>query len=413
MKMTCPIIFYKEFAVASAFRGTITPLIFLAEKQMLIKRIGDGTHMAKVGVLFGGVSPEHDISILTGLQAVRGLESTLHEVIAIYWAKTGEFYQTELSLEAKDFSNGVPSGAIRLSFSLQDGFIAHAGGIFSKSRGLDIEVVVVCLHGGAGEDGSVQAVLDLAGIAYTGPGSKGAAVGMDKLAFGGLLLSHDVPTLPRKLLTESVGHPGFEGPYIVKPRYGGSSIGIEVVADFTTALARLKLNVHFRQGAVIEPYRPDLFDLQVAVRSYPVFELSAIERPVRSGANSEILSYADKYVAGEGMVAAPRELPAVIPDSLADSLRNYARIIGDILPVRGLARIDFLSDGVDILYVNEVNTIPGSLSKYLFISPPISFEKLLGDLIDEAASHKTYMPVTAGADGSALASAGSIAAKLA
>ncbi|MDA8080819.1 MAG: hypothetical protein M0Z96_04295 [Actinomycetota bacterium] len=369
--------------------------------------------MAKVGVLFGGVSPEHDISILTGLQAVRGLTDTPHEVISLYWSKTGEFFQTEISLEAKDFSDGVPSGARPVSFSLGQGFVAGGGGRFSKPRELEIEVVVVCLHGGAGEDGSLQALLDLAGIAYTGPSSKSAAVGMDKLAFGGLLLSHDVPTLPRKVLSDAVGHPGFDGPYIVKPRYGGSSIGIDIVADFETALARLKSNVHLRQGAVLEPYRPDLFDLQVAVRSYPSLELSAIEKPVRSGSGSEILTYVDKYVAGEGMVAAPRELPAMIPEGLSESLIKYARIVGAILPVRGLARIDFLSDGVEELYVNEINTIPGSLSKYLFISPVIGFERLLGDLIEEAQRVKTYLPVTAGADGAALSSAGSIAAKLA
>ncbi len=368
--------------------------------------------MAKVGVLFGGVSPEHDISILTGLQAVRALMSTSHEVAPIYWSKTGEFFQTELALEAKDFSEGVPGGSRRLSFTLDSGFVASAGGRFSKPRELELEVVVVCLHGGAGEDGSVQALFDLAGIAYTGPGSQGAAIGMDKLAFGGLVSSHGIPVLPRSLLSKEVGHPGFEGPYIIKPRYGGSSIGIDVVADYDTALARLGTNVHLRQGAVIEPYRPDLFDLQVAIRSYPSLELSEIEKPVRSASSSEILSYVDKYVAGEGMVAAPRELPANIPASLAEMVRSYARKVGEILPLRGLARIDFLSDGNSELYVNEVNTIPGSLSKYLFINPPIAFEKLLTDLIDEAKSSRTYMPTTAGADGSALSSAGSIAAKL-
>lgn len=369
--------------------------------------------MAKVGVLFGGVSPEHDVSILTGLQAVRGLADTSHEVAAIYWAKTGEFFQTDTSLEAKDFSGGVPSGARRISFNLDSGFTAVGGGIFSKSREIEVDVVMVCLHGGAGEDGSLQALLDLAGIAYTGPGSKGASLGMDKLAFGGLLLAHGVPTLPRKLLSATIGHPGFEGPYIVKPRYGGSSIGIDIVADFDTALARLRSNVHLRQGAVIEPFRPELFDLQIAVRSYPEVELSAIEKPIRAGSSSEILSYVDKYVGGEGMVAAPRELPAVISESLADSVRDYARIVADILPLRGIARIDFLSNGHDEVYVSEVNTIPGSLSKYLFISPAIAFGKLLGDLVEEAQKNRTYMPVTTGADGSALASAGSIAAKLA
>lgn len=369
--------------------------------------------MANVGVLFGGVSPEHDISILTGLQAVRGLSNTPHNAISIYWSKTGDFFQTDSSLEAKDFAGGVPAGSRQLLLSIESGFSVAGGGRFAKARDLDLDVVLVCLHGGAGEDGSIQSILDLAGIPYSGPGSKGAAVGMDKLAFGGLLHTGGVPSLPRKLLSFERDHPGFEGPYIVKPRYGGSSIGIDVVADFETALARLKSNLHLRQGAVIEPYRPDLFDIQVAVRVFPSLELSAIEKPVKAASSSEILSYKDKYVAGEGMVSAPRELPAVLPEALSSNVRSYAKVVAELLPIRGIARIDFLSNGEDELYVNEVNTIPGSLSKYLFVEPPVAFEKLLQDLVEEAQKSKTYTPVTAGADGSALASAGSIAAKLA
>lgn len=368
--------------------------------------------MTKVGVLFGGVSPEHDISILTGLQAVRGLGEG-YEVTAIYWSKTGEFYQTENSLEAKDFVSGVPTGSRQLKLTMETGFSVVSGGRFSKERDLELDVVMVCLHGGAGEDGSIQSILDLAGIPYCGPSSRGAALGMDKLAFAGILLTEGLPTLPRKLLSEGVSDLGFDGPYIVKPRYGGSSIGIDVVADFNTAVARLKSNIHLKQGAVIEPYRPDLFDLQVAVRVYPEFEISAIEKPVRTKSGSEILSYKDKYVAGEGMVAAPRELPANVSEQLAENIRSYASSLTRLLPIRGISRIDFLSDGQSELYINEVNTIPGSLSKYLFVDPPIEFSRLLDDLLKEAFSNKTYLPVTTGADGSALSSAGSIAAKLA
>src|SRR6185503_1777039 len=88
----------------------------------------------------------------------------------------------------------------------------------------------------------------------------------------------------------------FAGPYIVKPRYGGSSIGIDIVADLETARARLGANVHLKAGAVIEPYRADSYDLNIAVRTWPALELSAIEKPVRSSGGAEIYGYADKYV---------------------------------------------------------------------------------------------------------------------
>lgn len=370
--------------------------------------------MSNVGVLFGGISPEHDISILTGLQAERGLASTTHSVSCIFWAKTNDFYLVENGLEASMFQNQIPKSAQRLTFSLgQDPGFYLPSRTLQKSRRLEIDVVLIALHGGPGEDGTVQSLFDLAGLRYTGPNAAGAALGMDKLAFAGICSDLDLPHLKRTPLTEALTRLSFDRPYILKPRYGGSSIGIDVVADEATATARLKSNIHLKFGAVAEPYRPDLFDLQIAVRTYPKLELSAIERPLRTKAGSEILSYKDKYVAGIGMADAPRELPAKLDESLAEKIRDYARILASAVPLRGVTRIDFLSDGQSELYVNEVNTIPGSLSKYLFVEPALPFEVLLGDLIDEALRTTTFTPTTQGADGTALNSAGSIASKLA
>ena len=370
--------------------------------------------MPKVAVLFGGISPEHDISILTGLQAERGLMAAGYQTMAIFWSKSNEFYLIPSGLEASRFRAGVPQDSEKLTLQLggDPGFYA-AGKRLSKPRKLEFDAVLNALHGGPGEDGSIQAFFDLANIRYSGPNARGAALGMDKLAFRGICDNSNLPALARILLTANLESAGFDGPYIVKPRYGGSSIGIDVVADLQTAKARLKANVHLKAGAVLEPYRPDLFDLQIGVRTYPQLELSAIEKPIRTKSENEILSYKDKYVAGVGMADAPRELPAAIGEKLADRIRQAAISLASIVPLRGVCRIDFLSDGKDELYVNEVNTIPGSLSKYLFIEPPISFTKLLSDLVDEALNTATFAPTTQGADGSALSSAGSIAAKLA
>jgi D-alanine-D-alanine ligase len=162
---------------------------------------------------------------------------------------------------------------------------------------------------------------------------------------------------------------------------------------------------------VIEPYRGDLFDLQIAVRTWPGVELSAIERPERLREGAEILDYKDKYVGGVGMHAAARELPAKVSDELAGRLRAAALACVEALRLRGVARIDFLSDGED-LFLNEVNTVPGSLSRYLFIDPQLSFAQLLEGLIDEARNVPAAAYSAAGADGSVLRSAGSIASKL-
>lgn len=361
--------------------------------------------MTQPAVLFGGPSPEHDVSILTGLQAARALPGAR----ALYWAKAGDFWEVGADLEAAAFAEGVPRRSERLRLVAGEGFVG-------RRRPLDLQAVVNCCHGGPGEDGTLQGVLDLAGVAYTGPTVAGAALGMDKLAFGQVMAAAGLPTLPRALLTRDTPPP-FDGPYIVKPRFGGSSIGIDAdVADAETAWARLAANPHLRSGAVIEPYRPDAADLNVAARSWPALELSAIERPLRAAGAGPILGYRDKYLGGEGMVSAPRQLPAELPAPVEERVRELATAVAGLVGLRGLARIDFLIAGdpaAPEVFVNEINTIPGSLSKYLWVAPAVAFGRLLADLLDEAARRPAFHWTTAGADGTALRSAASIASKLA
>jgi D-alanine-D-alanine ligase len=360
--------------------------------------------LPKPAVLFGGPSPEHDVSILTGLQAARALG----DAIGVYWAKDGRFWEVDAGLEAVEFADGVPrkAGPLRL----------QAGeGLLGKRKPLELSALVNCCHGGPGEDGTVQAAMDLAGLAYTGPNVAGAALGMDKLAFANVVTAAGLPSLPRLALTPDT-EVAWDGPSIVKPRFGGSSIGIQIVEDTATAVALLGASPHLRAGAVIEPYRADAVDLNVAVRSWPRLELSAIEKPVRE-AGGEILGYRDKYLGGEGMASAPRELPAVLPAEVEERVRGTALTVAGLAGVRGVARIDFLAagDGCAELYVNEINTIPGSLARYLWVEPGpvVAFRRLLDDLLDEAVRRPSFSWTTAGADGSALRAAGGIAGKLA
>ncbi|NNN16165.1 MAG: hypothetical protein HKL82_09960 [Acidimicrobiaceae bacterium] len=370
--------------------------------------------MRQVGIVFGGPSPEHDISILTGLQAARALRSTGVQVHGLFWNKSGEWFLVDPLKEAQAFANERPDGgqSLYLRLGSEPGFYPPAGRL-GRAKPIELEAVVNACHGGPGEDGSLQAVLDQAGIAYTGPSARTASLGMDKLAFYGVVAQAGLPALQRVLLDRSTSEVPFDPPFIVKPRFGGSSIGIEVVSDLPTAQMRLGANVHLRAGAVLEPYRPDLFDIQIAARNYPGFELSAIERPLRKGVSKEILSYSDKYIAGEGMSTAPRELPAAVSNEFAERLRSYAKTVAGLVGIRGIMRFDFMAGADEQLYVNEVNTIPGSLSHYLWIDPKVAFEKLLSQMIEEALEVPSFSPVVAGADGSVLRSASSIAAKLA
>ena len=368
-----------------------------------------------LGVIYGGPSPEHDVSILTGLQAVQALEraSAVERVRSLYWSKSGDWYELPVATEAAAFLEGVPARAsqLRLVSCPGGGFVIPGSGFRAREERLELDAVLVCCHGGPGEDGTLQGALDLTGLSYSGPTTIGAAIGMDKLAFAALMGYAGVPILPRSVLSEHGDEPGFPPPYILKPRFGGSSIGVEVVTDFVTARARLGANPHLRRGAVLEPYHDEMFDLQLAVRTWPALELSAIERPLRTRSAGEILGYQDKYVGSEGMTSAPRELPARVQPALEERIRMLALQVASLVALRGVARLDFLSDG-EVLFVNEVNTIPGSLAKYLWIEPSLPFETLLLDLLQEAIACPAASYSAAGADGSVLRVAGSIASKL-
>ena len=366
--------------------------------------------MSRPAVLFGGISPEHDVSIITGLLAARALADAGTPVEAIYWSKRGGFYAVDPGLDPSGFAEGVPSGATELHFALGDGFTTKAGGFGRKARPIEIDVVVNCCHGGPGEDGTLQGLLDLAGIRYTGPSVAGAALGMDKFAFAAACLAAGLSHLPVAVVDSAQpGDAPFAGPYIVKPRFGGSSIGIETFETWDDVAAFVRMpNPNLRRGVVVEPFRPDAEDLEIAIRRYPELQLSAISKPEKKGA---IFDYRNKYVPGEGMTSANRETPAQLPAGLDDVARHAARLVADLAVVRGLARLDFLLVG-DELFLNEINTIPGSLTKHLWVEPAVPFAELLRDMIAEATAGAGVAYSTEGADGSILRSAGSIAAKL-
>ncbi len=357
--------------------------------------------MTKPAVVFGGPSDEHDISILTGLQVARALD----DVYAIYWSKSGEWYLVDNDLEAIDFAEGVPRKSKGLSF-----VVAPGRGFILKRKPLDISAVLDACHGGPGEDGTLQGMFDLVGIKYTGPGQAASALGMDKLAFGSAMAAAGLPTLPRTLVTSGEeSAPSFDGPFIVKPRFGGSSIGIEVAEDWATVQALTRTSSYFDQGAVVEPFLAGSRDLQVAVRTHPEIQLSAIEAPARSGEG--IYSYDQKYLAWGGEVSGGRELPATVDETTEKTVRDLSLRIASVASLRGIARIDYLEKEDEVL-VNEVNTIPGSMAVYLWIDPPISRKQLFEDMIAEAEQSSTRVFSTAGSDGTALRNAGAIASKL-
>ncbi|WP_419552546.1 D-alanine--D-alanine ligase family protein [Candidatus Poriferisodalis sp.] len=374
--------------------------------------------MTRPGVCFGGPSPEHDISILTGLQAVHALAEAGRDPVALYWSPIGTWHEVPPDLEASAFADGLPRSATEVELA------GRPGGGFLRAdrrrRPVPVDVVINCCHGGPGEDGGLPALFDLAGLAYTGPGQRSAAICMDKLAFSGATEAAGLRALPLWLLTPEMPDPSAapelaDGPLIVKPRFGGSSIGIEIVADLATARALAQSSPLLRDGAVVQRYLTDIIDLNISVRTWPQLRLSAVERPLRT--DSTIYTYAEKYLTGGGgMATAPRELPATLPATIESTLRAAAVEVSRLVMARSVMRIDFLWDGGDDpdgLWVNEINPIPGSLSWYFWSGEGDSLIELLDDLIAEALDGPTRHFVTQGADGTALRSVGTIAAKLA
>lgn len=356
--------------------------------------------MAKPLVIFGGPSPEHDISVSTGLQATH----TLGDVHAVYWDKQRRFHLVDPGGEVTDYAEGVPRKARELDLVAQPG-----GGFIARRKPLDVSAVVNCCHGGPGEDGTLQGIFDLVGYRYTGPGQRGSALGMDKLTFAAAVDAVGLPTLPRVLLTRDVA-PDFDPPFIVKPRFGGSSIGIEIVDDLSTAFELARTSPHLSDGgAVLEPYLSDCRDLQIAVRTHPELQLSAIEEPIRS--EGGLYSYQQKYLAWSEDSGIARRLPAEVDASVDAELRRAARIVTGLVGLRSVARIDFLERSGE-LWVNEVNTIPGSLAAYLWVDPEVSRVELLAGMVEEAEASEPRTFSTAGADGTALRNAGTVAAKL-
>jgi D-alanine-D-alanine ligase len=358
-------------------------------------------------VTFGGPSPEHDISILTGLQCERLLRSAGADVKSVYWSRSGEWFLVPADTEARDYVDGPPrqSAPAELRLGAAPGWYVKRG---LRTAPIDVDVVLNCFHGGFGENGGAQSLFEMMGLPFTGSPRSASALGMDKYAFTTVIDSVGLPHLPRELLEEGI-KPSFDGPYIVKPRFGGSSIGIVVVDNLDAALAIRSTSPHLRDGAVVEPYRPDLYDLNIGVRNHPEFATSLIERPLRGG-STEIYSYAEKYLQGAGLESSPRELPAALPDGVAEEIQDAARRVCEAVGVAGVARIDFLSDGEKV-YVNEINTIPGAMALYLWAEDTDAAE-VLRSMLTEAMERRTA-GVSASSDGSALLAAGGISGKLA
>ena len=358
-----------------------------------------------IGVIIGGPSPEHDISVLTGLQVARILKDK-YEISVIYWSKDNQWYLNSPELEGEDFldQKKVTKSTVQIQLNDNPGF-------YIKKKKLIFDVLLNACHGGPGEDGTLQSVLDLIGTPYTGPDTALAQICIDKYLFSLLMKENNLPVLDRTLVKESEESLNFGSPYIIKPRFGGSSIGVEVVKDLNTAKSLIKGSELYNRGAVIEKYIEGSEDLLIAAFGYPEINLSEIEKPLRNYHSSPIFDYKDKYLRNGGLEGSSRELPAELSEKDEKEIISLALKLIDVIGVRGIYRIDFLKKE-DEIFINEVNSIPGSLSTYLWKNTDISKFELIENIINEALSSEIKKLVLDGADGEALANAKDIESKL-
>lgn len=371
----------------------------------------------KVGVFFGGKSVEHEVSVISGLQAVYAFDTDKYEPVPVYISKSGEMYAggNVGEIEAYKDIKKLIGESVRVNL-IKDGnafsLVRYPAKKFGNNVVDTIESALPVVHGTNVEDGTLQGFLHSLGIPYGGCDVFASAVCMDKEASKLIMKAKGIPVLDCVTVNCKQYSADVEGtlsliesktayPVIVKPVNLGSSVGIKKAKDKDALITALEYAFDYSNVVLIENAVENLKEINCSVLGdiYDA-ETSVCEEPIN---NDEILSYADKYLSGgskgsklgaktgakvggskgsSGMADLKRKLPADISKELEEKVRHYAKAAFQALGCSGVTRVDFLYNTVtEELYVNELNTIPGSLSFYLWEASGKSFAQLLDDLI--------------------------------
>ena len=338
----------------------------------------------KIALIYGGKSCEHDISVITACQIAHSLKN--HELYRIYADRQNKWWLIEGDYTPRQHLFLKPQK--RAYFKTGESVLYVKNGFFVKK--IPIDAAVLAFHGINGEDGTAQGVLELAGVPYTSAGVAASGLCMDKLLMKSCFEGIDVPVLFGMELKRSDGENarrdvsdlvGF--PLIVKPANLGSSIGISVCRSQADFEAALETAFSFDDRVLVEQALTDFYEVNCsAMTSDGEILVSELEKPC---AKDEILSFADKYVRGEKNRAL-REFP--FECELKEEIRYTTQKIYRRFNLSGVVRIDYLIDRyTGAFYVNEVNTLPGSLADY-FWKDMFSPEQFAKTLIDEAIARK-------------------------
>lgn len=337
-----------------------------------------------IAVIFGGRSVEHDVSIVTGQQIMDALPGERYDVLPIYISRDGRWFTGDALREIQNFQGGEITRRDDVLACLLSPDTRHRGlivnplaGRFHKSEVKRIDVVFPALHGSHGEDGSLQGLLELADIPYVGYATLGSALTNDKAMTKRVLRQAGLPVLddltfsreawlngPDSILAKISAR--FEYPLFIKPATLGSSIGIGRADSPELLRASIDIAANFDRRILVEPAITGGIEINCSVIGYGgTYEASTLEQPL---AWDEFLSYEDKYLRGsEGMKSAERIIPAPISPELTERIQETSIRAFEAVDGRGIARIDYLVRAENAeLYLNEINTMPGSLAFYLW-----------------------------------------------
>lgn len=363
----------------------------------------------KIGVVFGGRSTEHEISVISANQAMHAANEDLYEIVPIYLSKDGRWYTGEALMDVRNYKD-IPA----LLKKCEEVYMRPVYDDYKlyKARkprfGSDVyttlDVILPVLHGSNGEDGVFEGVLETIGIPFAGCNTLSSANGMDKITMKMILRECGVPVVDYVWFTDrewfsrrdeiikkietQLGYP-----VIVKPANLGSSVGIGCAKDLQSLKAKVDDAAKYSSRIIVEKEVLNLQEINCSVLGdCDDYRLSVLEEPVKSG---EILSYADKYMGGsgsakggsgaksrQGMQASQKRIPANLSKEETEKIQYLAGETFRVLSCHGVSRVDMLIDGNSReIFVNEINTIPGSLSFYLWEASGIKFDKLIDTLV--------------------------------
>lgn len=360
-----------------------------------------------IGVFFGGRSTEHEISVISASQAMHAIDRERYDVTPIYISKEGHWYTGDALFDVANYRD-MPSLLkqceevyMRPVFGDYNLYKANKS-IFGSNIAGKLDVVIPVLHGSNGEDGTFEGILESIGIPYAGCDVLSSANGMDKITMKMILASCDIPVVDYvwftdkewfsrhdELIEKIEGKLGY--PVIVKPANLGSSVGIGRAADRARLEECVDDATRYSSRIIVEHMVDNLKEINCSVLGdCDDYQTSVCEEPIKSG---DILSYEDKYMGGtkgaKGMQASQKRIPADLPEEMSKQIRFLAGETFRVLSCHGVSRVDVIVDAdTDKIYVNEINTIPGSLSFYLWEATGITFSELMDRLVALALKRK-------------------------